>query len=55
MKPIAGINSGQRSISFASLWKCCRIMCVHSNGEAERRAVFAAPNEGTLSRTSTYQ
>jgi hypothetical protein len=26
-----------------------------SNGEAERRAVFCAPNEGTLSSTSTYQ
>jgi hypothetical protein len=26
-----------------------------SNGEVERRAVFAAPNEGTLSKTSTYQ
>jgi len=28
---------------------------VTSNGEAERRAVFSAPNKGTLSRTSTFQ
>jgi hypothetical protein len=28
---------------------------VPSNGEVERRAVFAAPSGGTLSRTSTFQ
>jgi hypothetical protein len=35
--------------------RTCKCIPAPPNGEAERRAVFSAPNKGTLSRTSTFQ